>query len=260
MTWNALILAGRRTAQDAVAVRAQVATKALAQIGDKSMLRRVYDTLESLPWLSRIRIIGNIHLLRRHKDFEQLPDSIWIEGEKSLPSSVAKGIDRLGLESPLLVTTGDSALLQRDWVDTFRNSSLASDADCTVGMVRLDKKANPSIACNRTSYRCTDGDYSSCNLFALMTPEALQAVNKWGEIQQHRKRPLRIVSAIGWWPLLKFAMGRSSLQDIFTGASRYTGCRVKPILIPDQLAAVDVDSLADWEMIQELIDKAGRRP
>lgn len=257
MIWQALILAGQRKAEDKVALSARVAVKALAEVGQKPMLRRVYDALSTLDKITDIKIIGNVKLLKQNQKMADLPDQSWIEGERLLPLSIRKAIDLIGLDHPLLITTADHALLQPTWVETFLQQSTASGADCTVGFAKFNK--GPSIPAfnNRTFYRFKDGNYSSCNLFAVMKPPGVGAIKKWEEIHEHRKRPWCVISKIGYLPLLQFALGQLSIEAGFTQISRRANCQIKPVIIPDQLAAVDVDGVDDWRLVQELVDKAG---
>ena len=256
MIWHVLILAGQRTTTDAVAVAAKVPVKALAPVGGQAMLRRVYDALMKVDQIARIAVIGDLKLLRQHQDTAEL-DVIWIQNEPSLPMSVLAGVDALGLEQPLLVTTADHALLTTNWVTGFLNASAASSAHCTLAVTNFNAVKDSTLTKNRTSYRLSDGSYGGCNLFALMAPSALGAINFWTDLHQSRKKPWRVISKLGLRAVLRFITGQLSLADAATALSQRSNCRIKPILITDVLAATDVDKLDDWYLVQRLVKNAG---
>lgn len=255
MIWNVLILAGQRTATDAVAVAAKVPAKALAPVGGQAMLSRVYDALTHVDNIAKIAVIGDLDLLRRHQDTTGL-NVTWIQNKPSLPMSLLAGIDALGLEQPLLVTTADHALLKTSWVIDFLNASAASSVDCTLAVTNFNAVKESLLTKNRTNYKLSDGNYGGCNLFALMTPAALGAIHFWMDIHKSRKKPWRVISKLGLRTVLQFITGRLSLAEATTALSQCSDCQIKPILISDVLAATDVDKPDDWYLVQRLAKDA----
>lgn len=251
MLWNAFILAGQRLATNAVATAAGVPTKALVPVNGRIMLRRVYDTLVATDNVMDIAIVGDIEALANHEELAELPSSYWVQSKPSLPQSVLAGINNFKNEYPILVTTADHALLQADWVNFFLEQAEASGADVAVALADLG-----SAAGTRTVYKFSDGSYSNCNLFALMTPEALHAINFWKKLDKIRKKPYRVVKTLGILPVIKFAMKRLSLPDAVTILSKKIHCRVTQVTLPDPLAATDIDSLSDWHLAQSLLKES----
>ncbi len=111
----------------------------------------------------------------------------------------------------------------------------------------------------RTVIRLQDSAYCGCNLFAFMTPAARQVADYWRRVERQRKKPLRVVGAVGWLAVLRFLLGRLSLEEALERLSRRVGVRVGAVLLPFPEAAVDVDTTADWKFAASQTPDAGTR-
>ena len=43
-----------------------------------------------------------------------------------------------------------------------------------------------------------DGAYCGCNLFGFLNPRAHRAAQFWRQIEQERKKPLKMMRILGW--------------------------------------------------------------
>jgi hypothetical protein len=93
---------------------------------------------------------------------------------------------------------------------------------------------------------------SGCNLFALTSKRARNALAFWHHLEGVRKRPWRLVGAFGPVALLRFATGALSLDSAFALASRRLDLTAKPVLMPFAEAAVDVDKAEDKELAERI--------
>ena len=140
---------------------------------------------------------------------------------ESAPASALKAFEAGAGEHPALLVTGDSALLTPAMVDGFC-AGVKDGVDLCVGFAREETVAAAYPETRRTYLRFRDGGYSSCNLFALMTPQATRVLALWRDVTRHRKRPWRlVVAAFGWGALLRYMMGGLSLADAFAVASDF---------------------------------------
>ena len=55
--------------------------------------------------------------------------------------------------------------------------------------------------------------YTGCNLFALMTPPALAAVDFWSAVEQDRKHPWRLFGRFGVAAMARFLIGGATLES-----------------------------------------------
>jgi CTP:molybdopterin cytidylyltransferase MocA len=60
---------------------------------------------------------------------------------------------------------------------------------------------------------------------------------------------------LGWRTVLRYLMGRISLDDGLEGISRKLQIRAGAILLPFPEAALDVDTVDDWQFVQNLAKK-----
>ena len=146
--------------------------------------------------------------------------------------------------TPLLVATADHPLLTAALVDDFCTRSASSGADVTVGLVaaQLVRAAFPAV--RRTTLPFRDGAYCGCNLYAFLTPAAQRAAAAWTEVEQHRKRPWRMVGALGVGVTLRFLLRRLTVDAVTDLASARMGVRVRPIFLSQPEAGFNVDTPA----------------
>lgn len=245
----ALILAGSRGGDDPVATYDGVSDKALIVLGETTMLARVVDAVRAAGF-ARIGVSANSATVR---------DEAARCGAEALPAatgpsaSAAAALDTLG--TPLLVTTGDHALLRPAWIRDFV-ARMPASADVAVLLARRDAVEAAAPGSKRTYLRFADGDWSGCNLFYLATPHAAQVIALWQAVERDRKRPWRIVRRLGPGLLLRYLLGRLPLGEAITHLGRRAG--VEAVVIPafDGLAAVDVDKPADLDFVRALLDQA----
>ncbi|MEM7494443.1 MAG: MobA-like NTP transferase domain containing protein, partial [Pseudomonadota bacterium] len=106
-----------------------------------------------------------------------------------------------------------------------------------------------------TYLRFGDGDYSSCNLFCLMSPAAGDVVKFWQRAEQDRKRPWRIAWRFGIVSALRLLVGRPHLDQVFAIVSRRLSVDVKPIVLPFAEAAIDVDTEEDLTLVERSLSE-----
>lgn len=245
---TALVLAGSRAGGDPLAAAAGVAHKALATVGDTPMLVRVLTALHGARAVRRVVVCGlepelvdatpALRAFRAERPFEV------VTGGATPASSVTLAIETLALAPPLLITTADHPLLSVATVDEFCAASLASDGDVSFGVVRADAVTARFPGIRRTRFRFRDGAYGGCNLYALLTPAGCRAPALWRQVERHRKRPWRIVGALGPLVLLRFLLGRVALSEVTALGHRRLGLRAQPIQLTDPAAGFDVDTVA----------------
>ncbi len=246
---TALVLAGTRPGGDPLAEYAGVSHKALIRFGGVAMLQRVLLALAGVPSIARIVVA-----IDRAELVTALPDCgkpVSVLSAQSGPSaSVAHA---LGIEgTPLLVTTADHALLQSAWIEEF----LAADdghADALVALARRESVQAVVPATQRTWLRFSDGDYSGCNLFLLRTPAARGIVALWQQIEADRKRPIALLRRLGFTYALRYRFGWLRLEQALNRLGAMSGASVRAVILRDGRAAIDVDKVADLELVRSMV-------
>jgi len=161
----------------------------------------------------------------------------------------------LPADTPVLVTTADHPLLRADIVETFLQRSLATGADVAVGVTDYAAIHVRFPAAKKTVTRFRDGGYCGCNLFAFMTPDSHRVAAAWRRVEQQRKHPLRLIGQLGWWSVLRYLLGWMTLNQALGKLSQRLDVHIAPVHLPFPEAAIDVDSIADQQLVEGL---AGR--
>lgn len=251
----ALILAGNRDADDAVARQAGLTHRALVPVAGVPMLLRVIRTLRSAASIESVFLCierSALDQLDQAVAAELLQDLSIIEPGGTPSASVRCALRQLPDNVPLLVTTADHALLTPAMVEHFCAAAPA-DANVAVAVAHADiiRREHPSAV--RTYYRFAGEAYSGCNLFLLRGAAAGNAAAFWSKLERHRKRPWRLVAAIGPVTLLRFLLGALTLVSAVRRLSRIVGANVQVVEMPFADAAIDVDKPADLALAEGIL-------
>jgi len=245
---TAVVLAGTRPGGDPLAQHNGVTHKALLQIDGATMLTRVVKALAAVPQVARIVVVTERADLLQTLPAVEKPVSM-LQAARGPSASVSLALHSLG--PPLLVTTADHALLQSDWVQEF----LAAEdggADAMVGLARREAVMSAAPGTLRTWLHFSDGDYSGCNLFLLRTAATQGILTLWQELEAARKRPLTLLRRLGLSYVLRYRMGRLTLNAALARLGQLCGARLRPVILRDGRAAIDVDKPEDLILVRQL--------
>jgi molybdopterin-guanine dinucleotide biosynthesis protein A len=260
--FTALVLAGTRPGGDQLARAAGVSHKALARVAGVSMLARVLGALRATAAVQRMVVCGiDRETLAMQPELQRLIEEVECVGSRATPSaSVLAALDELDPCLPLLVATADHPLLTPALVDDFCARSAGSGADVTVGLVAAELVHRVFPAPRRTIMPFRDGAYCGCNLYAFLTAAARRAAAAWTEVERHRKRPWRIVGALGVGVTLRFLLRRLSVDAVTDLASERIGARVRPIFLSHPEAGFDVDTTAQLAAAEAFLQARAGQP
>jgi GTP:adenosylcobinamide-phosphate guanylyltransferase len=250
---TALVLAGSRAGGDPLAVHAGVTHKALIDVGGQPMLQRVVDALAAVAAIHRIIVI--IERPQIVAALRPCGKPIEVFAAQSGPSaSAAAALQQEG--APLLVTTADHALLQPAWVEEFL-AAPHGDADALLALARRDAVLAAAPESQRTWLQFSDDHYSGCNLFLLRTAAAAGVLRFWQEMEAARKRPLAMLSRLGFSYVLRYRFGWLSLPSALRRLGALSGTKLRAVVLTDGRAAIDVDKPADLTLVRKLVGRVG---
>lgn len=249
--FTAIILAADREAHNPVAAAAGVACKALAPVAGTPMVVRVLRALAESGEVERMVLCGppraiveaNRPLAAALARF----DAGWLEPRATPSLSAHHALASLPEQAPVLLTTADHALLSARVVRDFCRRARSSGCDAVAAVARRETVLAAFPGTRRTAYRFRGGSYCSCNLFALLTPVSRRVPQFWRRVEAERKHPLRVIRILGWTTVLRFLLGRLTLDDALGRLSVRLGCTAGAVVLPYAEAAVDVDTVADWQ-------------
>lgn len=259
LRYAAIVLAGDRGPSDPVAQATGAPCKALSPVGGVPMLWRVLATLQTIPALDEILLVGPTRdILDSNPGLAtQLREKniTWVEPAASPSASAAQALARLPDDQPALITTADHALLQADMVEALLAGSRGHDLALAMVPYQTVHAAFPES--RRTALRLRPGDgFCGCNLFAVNTPNGRRLITLWQQVEAQRKHPARmVIGMLGLGAVIRYLMRRLTLQDAFARLSARIGVDVVPVLLDNPHAAVDVDSLDDLRLVESILGK-----
>lgn len=247
--WTAIVLAGQRPGIDSLAEHFGTEWKALIEIGGRPMLGRVIETLR------KVSAIRNIVILGQSPDVAApfLSDDGRIshcQSGQSISNSIHAVAGSEAAPWPVLITTADHPLLTLEMVESF---IAASTADVSVAMVEQKSMLARFPESKRTWLKFSDGAWSGANLFALKGDAAKNALALWAGAEKDRKHAFKLFWHLG--PLLALrAITRSiSLRDALAKGGRRIGVNAQLVPMADPCAAIDVDKLADHQLVEHIL-------
>lgn len=255
-----VILAGERAERDALRDHAGVACKALLDIDGTIMIRRVIDALEGAATVASVHLSGPAEAcVASEPGLSGLiaEDRVtWTAPGPSPSTSAHQMLTGFDDARPVLITTADHPLLTSEIVDHFCRESAVSGCDVVIGLAphRLVQATYPDL--KKTVLRFRDGHYCGCNLFAFLTVDGRRGADFWRRVEKDRKKPLVVIRLLGMWALLRYRLGWLTLEGALARLSRRVGLRFGAVILPYAHASVDVDSVADYTLVQRYSKEA----
>lgn len=252
---TALVLAGSRGPDDPMAIATGVQHKALIPVGGTPMLLRVIAALATTPEVAKIVVcieapelvtgLAGLDAARNRKPLE----TFLAAGSPS--RSVSAALAHYG--TPLLVTTADHALLRPEWVSYFLQHQPAG-MDATVALARSEVVMAAAPDTQRTFLRFADGHYSGCNLFYFASPKAAALTALWVQVEALRKQPVQMLRLLGISYAFRYQLGWLRLTTALARLGTLAGgVHTAVVEMPFGRAAIDVDKMADLELVQRLL-------
>ena len=259
MLFNAIVLAADRGPDDPVAAAAGVAAKCLTPIGGSPMAVRVLGALEQSARVGTILLCGPpAGALRESPELSaRVAGGLrWMSPKATPATSAAAALAALPEDVPVLLTTGDHALLTPDMVRHFLDRARALGGDVVVGLAphALVQGAYPRT--RRTVLKFSDGHYCGCNLFAFLSPRGRRMAHVWKQVEADRKNPIRVIGLVGWGAMALYALRLLSLGDAVRRISRQAGVAAGVVTMPFAEAAIDVDTVADLDLVRAIVARA----
>jgi GTP:adenosylcobinamide-phosphate guanylyltransferase len=248
--WTALVLAGSRPGRDPLAEHFGTDLKALIPVGGVPMVRRPVEALLASEWIGRIIVVAQ----QPERIAEALPADARVEVKPS-QDTIAATLEAIcadfDTQWPLLVTTADHALLSPQIIDSFCRRSLRTDISIALVERRAVMRRFPSA--QRTWIRFRGGAYTGANLFQRRSPKSIPAIRVWRDLEQDRKKRLRLLWALGPTIFVGAVLRLVSLDRVLRRVGRRLGLSIRSVSLRDPLAAIDVDKPSDHRLVEDIL-------
>jgi GTP:adenosylcobinamide-phosphate guanylyltransferase len=254
-----VMAASRRGVDDPVAKIQGLSHKCLVTLDGQVMLERVLEALVDSGCFGKVHVsVDRADILTatpRMKGWVDEGRVIFVQSHGNLADSVLKAVDEIDSPLPMIITTGDNALHTPEIIRDFVHDTLASSADAVVGFtsedVVLQDYANSGLA----FHRLKDGGFSSCNLYALKSPNSLKAVKIFEGGGQFGKRHMRILKAFGVWPFIIYKLKLKGLPGLLNAIGRRMKVSVDVSWLNYPWGPIDVDHKHSFDLTEATLVK-----
>jgi len=263
--FSSIILAGERPGDSLLTQAFSTPASVLVPVAGRPCLQYVMDAIRDSTQSQGGIICGPTAVVLEQSEVLQTllhdPYFQWLEPASGPAASALLAHDHLN-HYPTLLTVGDHALLTAEIVDNFclQAQALASRGkhDFIIGFVpyALVKAAWPGS--RRTVLKFSNGQFCGSNLFATLTPEGMKALCFWRQSEVDRKHPWRIARRFGLMGLLRYLCRRLSVENAMKALSKASGCSIGYVQIQFARAAVDVDSIEDQKLVENILSGVDR--
>jgi len=252
--YTALILAASRGNLDPLAQAGGVSHKCFIDISGRPMLLRVVEGVMASPRVKRtIVAIEPRSIAEAREILSGLPGAGAIEyvpSQDNIGTSVA-AVARPEM-LPLIITTGDNALQTEEMVTFFCDALDGVTEDAALGLTPASYVLEKYPEGNRAFHRFRDGAFSSCNLYAILTPKGIEGAQVFRSGGQFGKKPKRLIGAFGLFAFLLYKSRLFTLRTVLRTLSRGIGVKTAPVVMPFAEGPIDVDRQVDWDLANRI--------
>ena len=256
--WNAVILAGDRGLTDPVALAGGVESKAFAKLGNATLFERIISVLTQCESIYKIFSVGpNQKYLSNYSSIQSYVEQHRVQLLEPASGPSASAIQGV-LQSnyfPTLVVTCDLALLNSKILDHYCMALSNNDADFVATSIDYQKIHTMIPELKKTQYKFEKQTVCFSNVFALLSPQGIKALEYWRDVEKSRKKPIELIRKIDWLSLLNYKLGRLSLDQVAAKLSVKVGANLNIVSMNDAELAIDVDSAEDYKIIQKYLSK-----
>lgn len=253
-SYTALVLAASRGELDPLARAGGVSHKCFIDIAGRPMLERVVEGVLTSPRVRHVIVaIEPASMAEAKRILDALPGAgaiDYVPSQDNIGTSVAAVATAALL--PLIITTGDNALQTEDMVTFFCDALDGVTADAALGLTPASYVLEKYPEGNRAFHRFRDGAFSSCNLYAILTPKGIEGAQVFRSGGQFGKKPRRLIGAFGLFAFLLYKSRLFKLGTVLRTLSRGIKVRTAPVLMPFAEGPIDVDRHVDWDLANRI--------
>ena len=255
--YTALVLAATRGNLDPLAAKGGVSHKVFIELHGVPMLRRVVAAVAESGRVGRILIAIEdeaVEEARRLLAGVSGEDTItFIPSRDSIGASVSAVGHDYPDALPLIITTGDNGLHTHEIVRSFCDQLDDVSGDAALGLTNAEYVMTKYPEGARAFHRFADGEFSSCNLYAVLTEKGLEGARVFNSGGQFGKKPKRLIGAFGLFAFLVYKSRLLGVERFLGFLSRAIGVKAVPIFLPFAEGPIDIDRMNDWELAEKIL-------
>jgi CTP:molybdopterin cytidylyltransferase MocA len=255
--YTALVLAATRGNRDPLAEKGGVSHKAFISLHGVPMLRRVVAAVAESGRVNRILIAIEDWAVDEAREIlagvSGQDTIVFMPSQESIGASVSAVGDAYTDALPLIITTGDNGLHTHEIVKSFCDQLDHADGDGALGLTNAKYVMEKYPDGARAFHRFADGEFSSCNLYAILTEKGLEGARVFNGGGQFGKKPKRLIGAFGLFAFLVYKSRLTGVERFLGFLSRAIGVKAVPIFLPFAEGPIDIDRMNDWDLAEKIL-------
>jgi GTP:adenosylcobinamide-phosphate guanylyltransferase len=243
---EAVVLAGG-SMPPALVEATDATERALIEVGGRTMLSRVLDSLREVPAVTRIICVGTPGVLASLES-----DIVGLESGDKLTKNLLKGAREAKSERILIVTADAPLVSGRTWMQ-FLDGAALNSLEAAYSIVRKADVEAQFPGGTRTYGHLGDGSFTGGNAF-LVPREKLNEMEALIEKGfAARKNPFALARILGLGFIFRALTKKLTIGEIEHKVSSLLGCRSGAVIVPDAAIAFDVDKASDLVTAREML-------
>jgi hypothetical protein len=263
--YTALVLAATRGgARDPLAQEGGVSRKAFIDLAGKPMLRRVVEGVIDSGRVGRVIVSIEQEAMEEAElvlaGLDARVPIAYTPSRESIGVSVAALEQSVPDALPMIITTGDNGLHTGEIVRSFCDQLDLVTADGALGLTDARYVLEKYPEGSRAFHRFRDGQFSSCNLYAFLSPKAFKGAAIFNGGGQFGKKPKRLIGAFGLAAFLVYKSRLVKVRPFIGFLSRAIGVSTVPVFLPFAEGPIDIDRMSDWQLAERIIRERESSP
>jgi CTP:molybdopterin cytidylyltransferase MocA len=219
------------------------------------MIFYVVRSLRASARVGRICVCGPSsvrELLRKEEDL------IFAESGEDAMETFANAVAKLGEVGPtekLLVMPTDIPFITPEAIDDFVDKCEALDADFYYSVTEKSVNEAKFPGVKRTYVRLREGTFTGGNLFFIRTGIVPDVLAMGKKLVAKRKEPVAMARLFGLQLVLRYALGRLSIENAERRFEKVVGIKGKGVISAFAEVGVDVDKQSDLELAERMLGK-----
>jgi len=227
--------------------------KAFLEVGGETMLDRVLRALEEAPSITRIWIVGLEYSSSRSRAIFCLPDQGGLFSNGMFALKEAAKYDPTARQ--FLLTSSDIPALRGEMIEWLVARTQQSEDDVFYNVIAREIMEQRFPGSGRTYVRLKDQEVCGGDVVVVSRRMIHEKEELWNRIFSARKNPLRLATMIGFRTLFLLLFRRLTLTMAVSLVSQRLGIRGHVLLCPYAEMGMDVDKLAQWEILDRDLRK-----
>ncbi|MCA9930404.1 MAG: nucleotidyltransferase family protein [Anaerolineales bacterium] len=241
---------GLPTPEDPLYAYTKGSSKALLDMGGRTMLERVVDALQASKHVGEIVVVGlgsNMGMTFQ-RPVHHVPD------QGSLIGNVIAGIRFLQKQNPetklVMLSSADIPAITPAIVNAFIESCRPHDRAIYYNFVDKPTMDGRFPGSNRTFVKLKGTEIAGGDMLLVDAALADSHTDLWQALTEGRKHAWKLARVVGLGFLIKFLFHRVGLADIEATAERIIGKPVQVVLSPFAELAMDADKPHQVDLLQ----------